>query len=142
MRVAGVSASNIAAGVVTDDAVSSIETCINSFGSRTLKAKVSTMFCGSTLNEYCTVENIADGGNSRRTRTQIATPESGEIVELLADLRNSGASPRVERPRSTSKSGAKLGLAGMRASAEDSSCFSSGEGEHTFNIFTLTLGWD
>ena len=37
-------------------------TCIKSLGSRTWKISVSTIFFGSRLNEYCTVENQACAG--------------------------------------------------------------------------------
>src|SRR5208282_2773152 len=110
------------------------------FGSRTWKISVSTIFFGSRLKEYCTVENQACAENSRRIRTQSAIPESDESCALAPGLRKSGCSSSVERPRSTSKSGLKSGCFGIRESAEAISCCSAGEGEHTFNTFTLTCG--
>ena len=52
MRETGVSADNIALAEVTAEALSSIEICIRSLGSRTRSTSVSTMLFASTLNEY------------------------------------------------------------------------------------------
>src|SRR5437879_9451592 len=129
-------------GEVTAEALSSIETCIRSFGSRTRKTNVSTIFLGSLLNEYCTVENRACTENSRRIRTQFATPGSEDICEPEPGCRNPGPTSRLDLPRSISKSAPNKGCFGIRARAEAISFCSSGEGEHTFSMFTLTCGCD
>jgi len=67
---------------VTAEAESSIEICDRSFGSRTWNTSVSIMFFGSTLNEYCTVLNMDDAGNSRRMRTQSAVELSAATCAL------------------------------------------------------------
>src|SRR5579863_6761453 len=134
MRLVGVSVPIIAAGVVTDDALSSMDTCSKSLGSRTRKTRVSIIFLGSLLNEYCTVENVACTENSRRRRTQSAVPESEANCALSPACRNVGLSPRLERPRSTSKSGPKSACLGTRLNAETISCWLSAEGEHTLSI--------
>src|SRR5512143_1882536 len=72
MRDTGVFVDNIAAGDATLEALSSIEICIRSFGSRTRRTNVSIMVFESTLKEYWTFANGAEFGNSRRTRTQLA----------------------------------------------------------------------
>src|SRR5882762_573385 len=72
MRETGVLEVNIADGVATVEALSSIEICIRSLGSRTRNTRVSTMFLTSMLKEYCALVNGVDPGNSRRTRTQSA----------------------------------------------------------------------
>ena len=69
IRLAGVFAWSMAAGLVTDEALSSTESCMRSLGSRTRKTIVSTIFLGSTLKEYCTLLNNACIENSRRMRT-------------------------------------------------------------------------
>src|SRR6266550_3721830 len=72
IRETGVLDVSIAVGEATAEALSSIEICIRSFGSRTRHTRVSTMFFESTLNEYWTLVKGAESGNSRRTRTQSA----------------------------------------------------------------------
>jgi hypothetical protein len=47
----------------------------------------------------------------------------------------------TDRPRSTSKSGLKEGRFGIRASADEISCCSAADGEHTFRMLTLTCGF-
>src|SRR3954454_3218906 len=59
IRLTGVLVLSIINGVVTAEALSSIANCIRSLGSRTRKTMVSIIVLGSTLNEYCTVENSA-----------------------------------------------------------------------------------
>src|SRR5882724_13190852 len=140
MRLAGVLVESIAAGEVTVEALSSMETCIRSLGSRTRNTSVSTMFLGSLLNEYCTVENSACTENSRRIRTQLETPGSEDICEPDPGCRNPGPTSRLVRPRSISKSAPNSGCLGTRARAEAISFCSSGDGEHTFSMFTLTCG--
>ena len=76
---------SIAAGVVTAEALSSMDTCIRSLGSRTRNTSVSTIFFGSVLNEYCTVENSACTENSRRMRTQLAVSSPEETCALCPD---------------------------------------------------------
>ena len=67
IRPAGVLVLSMVAGVVTDEALSSIATCIKSLGSRTCSTSVSTIFLPSLLNEYWTVENTDCTANSRRS---------------------------------------------------------------------------
>src|SRR5713226_7299544 len=75
-------------------------------------------------------------------RTKSALSVSEEIgVVLLPAIRGFVLGSSTDRPRSTSKSGEKDGFAGTRASAEAISCFSSGEGAHTFSMFTFTCGF-
>src|SRR2546430_17435791 len=71
----GVLVDSMPEGEVTDDALSSIETCIRSLGSRARNTNVSIMVFASWLNEYCTVENIAWKENSRRIRTHVAVAD-------------------------------------------------------------------
>src|SRR5580700_1637969 len=82
MRLAGVEVPSMAAGVVTDDALSSIDSCSRSFGSRTCSTRVSIMVLPSLLKEYCTVENKACSENSRRSLTQFAIDGSSDICAL------------------------------------------------------------
>src|ERR1700722_4399180 len=142
MRLAGVLVPSMVAGEVTAEALSSIETCIRSLGSRTRNTSVSTIFLGSVLKEYCTVENIACTENSRRMRTQLATPGSEDICEPDPGCRNPGPTSRLDLPRSISKSAPNSGSLGTAASAEAISRCSSAEGVHTFRTFTLTWGCD
>src|SRR6266403_1277218 len=138
MRDTGVLDVSIAAGEATVEALSSIEICIRSFGSRTLNTKVSTMFLESTLNEYWALVKGAESGNSRRTRTQSAldvVPAGIGWIPGIGVLESS-----VECPRATSKSLANISLAGTFASAEDNSFCSSVDGVHTFRTFTFTGG--
>src|SRR5579862_5006629 len=97
------------------------------------------MFLGSTLNEYCTVLNIDDAGNSRRMRTQSAVELSAATCALPV-CRKSTLPDSVERPRSTSKSELNFGSFGTWASAAAISFCSSAEGVHTFSTFTFTGG--
>src|SRR5678815_1710210 len=68
-RETGVLVESMAAAVVTAEALSSMETCIRSLGSRRRRTRVSTRFLASWLNEYWTVEKTDLAANSRRTRT-------------------------------------------------------------------------
>src|SRR6266576_750591 len=141
MRLAGEAAPSIAAGLVTAEALSSIETITRSLGSRTWSTSVSTIFLPSLLNEYCTVEKMACTENSRRSRTQEATEGSSESWALWPACRNPApAAVRLDRPRATSKSWENNGCLGTRASAEAISFCSSAEGEQTFRTFTFTVG--
>src|SRR5450755_1185487 len=58
-RETGVLVESIALAEATADALSSIEICIRSLGSRTRSTSVSTIFFESTLNEYWTLLNRA-----------------------------------------------------------------------------------
>src|SRR6516162_1827407 len=122
----------MAAGLVTDEALSSIESCTSSLGSRTCSTRVSTMFLPSLLNEYCTVENRACSENSRRMRTQLATDGSSESCALCPACSKHADSDRLERPRATSKPLLNKGCLATRASAAEISFCSSDEGVHTF----------
>src|ERR1700675_3259941 len=66
IRLAGLDAASMVAAVVTAEALSSIESCTRSLGSRTCRTRVSIMFLPSLLKEYWTVENNACMENSRR----------------------------------------------------------------------------
>src|SRR5947207_10186930 len=138
MRDTGVLDVSIAAGEATVEALSSIEICIRSFGSRTRNTRVSTMFLESTLNEYWALVKGADSGNSRRTRTQSALDVVPAGIGCIPGIGVLGSS--VEWPRATSKSLANVSLAGTFASAEDNSFCSSVDGVHTFRTFTFTGG--
>src|SRR5450432_1320469 len=74
-----------------------------------------------------------------RTKSALAVSEAMGA----APLPSRGLSPGLstERPRSTSKSEEKTGLARACASAEAISCCSSGDGAHTFSMCTLTCGF-
>ena len=137
-RETGVVEDNIAAAEATAEALSSIETCIMSFGSRTRSTSVSTIFCASTLNEYWTLLKRVASGNSRRTRTQSAAETAPGGNGCMPGMGVVGS--RVECPRATSKSLLNAGLPGTLASAEDSSFCSSAEGAQTLRTFTFTGG--
>src|SRR3954471_6157595 len=142
---AGVAAVSMVEGVVTEDAVDSIEISSRSLASRSRKTKVSTISCLSRLNEYCAVENVCPLGKSRRMRTNSANACCNELAGAAGPL----AMPVIgfafgsstDRPRSTSKSGLNEGRFGMRASAVEISCCSAADGEHTFRTFTFTCGF-
>ena len=141
-RLAGVPAPSITAAEVTDEALSSIETCIKSFGSRTRNTRVSTICWPSRLNEYCTVEKKDCPAKSCRIRTKSALAASaatGALAPAAAKGFSLGSS--TDRPRSTSKSIPKAGFAGIRDSAVAISCRSSADGAQTFSTFTLTCGF-
>src|SRR5262245_56648589 len=139
MRLAGVFVPSMAVGDVTAEAVFSIEIWDRSLGSRTWKTKVSIMFLGSTLKEYCTVLNVACADKSRRMRTQSAVELS--LATCAAPVcRKSTLLESVERPRSTSKSELNFGSFGIRASAAAISFCSLSEGVHTFRTLILTGG--
>src|ERR1035441_5701169 len=99
------------------------------------------MFCESILKEYCTEENKACTANSWRMRTHSAVGVLEEPWAPEPGCRKVGGCSRVERPRSTSKSGPNRGCLGTRAKAEAISFCSSGEGVQTLSRFTLTFGW-
>ena len=84
------------------EALSSIEICIRSFGSRTRSTSVSTMFFESTLNEYCALLKGAEAGNSRRTRTQLAVELGARRHRLHAG--NGGALRRAWNARAPLRS--------------------------------------
>src|SRR5579863_3125770 len=142
IRLAGVRASSITAAEVTEEALSSIETCNTSFGSRARKTSVSTICSLSRLKEYCTVEKKDWPAKSRLTRTKSALAVSEVVGALFPAIRGFAPASRTERPRSTSKSRENEGLTEIRDRAEAISCFSSGEGAHTFSMLTLTCGFD
>ena len=99
-RETGVLEDNIAVAEATAEALSSIETCIISLGSRTRSTSVSTIFVESTLNEYWTLLNREASGNSRRIRTQSAAetaPGGKGCMPGIGVLWSS-----VECPRATS----------------------------------------
>src|ERR1700694_2467433 len=99
-RETGVLVDNIAVAEATAEALSSIEICIRSFGSRTRSTSVSTIFFASTLKEYWTLLNRVASGNSRRTRTQSAAetaPGGKACMPGIGALESS-----VECPRDTS----------------------------------------
>ncbi len=75
------------------------------------------MSWGSTLKEYCAVENMAWTANSRRERTHKAEVGSAEKRALGPASTKPGLSVRVVRPRDTSKSSVNSGCLGMRANA-------------------------
>src|SRR5512146_2331599 len=81
-------------------------------------------FFSSTLKEYWVLVNGDCAVNSRRMRTQ----------------RAAGVCGAVDRPRATSKSAAKAGCRGMRASAAAICFCSSVEGAQTFSTLTRTGG--
>src|ERR1700733_14033013 len=141
MRLAGVFVPSIAAGAVTAEALSSIVSSSKSLGSRTRKTRVSIIFLASALNEYWTVENVACTENSLRMRTQLAVSELSLIWAVAPACRKLGWASRLERPRATSKSVPNNGCLGTFDRAEAISCLSSGDGEQTFSMFTLTCGW-
>lgn len=140
IRDVGVFVANMVAGAVTFEALSSMEICSRSFGSRTRKTSVSTMVLGSTLKEYCTVENNDDAANSRRMRTHVATTGASVNFALAPVFKKSEVCSRLDIPRPTSKSFPKTADLGTFASAAAISFWSSGEGAHTFNTLTLTCG--
>jgi hypothetical protein len=145
MRPAGVAAVSMVAAVVTEDALDSMETSSRSLASRRRKTSVSTICSLSRLNEYCTVENVSWLGKSRRMRTNSANAYCNELAGAAGPL----AMPVIgfafgsskDRPRSTSKSGLNEGRFGIRASADEISCCSAGDGEHTFRTLTFTCGF-
>jgi hypothetical protein len=135
----------MAAAVVTDDALDSIEISSKSLASRSRKTSVSTICCWSRLNDYCAVENVSPLGKSRRMRTNSASACSDEFAGAAAALVIPGIGlafgSSTDRPRSTSKSGLNDGRLGIRANADEISCCSADDGEHTFRTFTLTWGF-
>lgn len=144
IRPAGVAAVSMAAAVVTEEALDSIDISSRSFASRIRKTSVSTICSLSRLKEYCTLENVSPLGKSRRIRTNNAEAcwdELAGVADALP-LAKSGFAfgSSTERPRSTSKSALNDGRFGIRASADEISCRSACEGVQTFKTFTFTCG--
>lgn len=136
---------SIAEAVVTEDALDSIEISSRSLASRRRKTSVSTICSLSRLKEYCAVENVSPLGKSRRMRTNSASVGSDELAgaagALPMPIIGLAFGSSTDRPRSTSKSGLNEGRFGIRANADEISCCSACEGEHTFRTFTFTCGF-
>ena len=133
MRLAGVLLDSMVAGVVTADALSSIETCIRSLGSRTRKTSVSTIFLGSLAERILHRRKQRLHGKLPPDTHPVGVARIGRHLRARARLQETR--PDVEArvlPRSISKSAPNNGCLGTRASADAISCCSAAEGEHTF----------
>src|SRR5262249_27734315 len=115
-------------------------TCIKSFGSRTRKTSVSTIWCSSRLNEYCTLEYAPPARSClMRTKSAVALESVGSAL-LAAMASGFALASSKDLPRSTSKSGLNDGFMGTPDSAEAICFCSSADGVQTFKTLTLTCG--